>query len=396
MHPNSTSFTFIDHSFTRDVSPSSVCAPTAPLLHQLHTGIQRPSIKSKPAKYAGVPDRPNRTAMRARRAESEMAISVLRNRTETAVKIDFNKKKEQHKLVKLINTDYETENQKKQKTELISYQSGYSVQIIQSIENFFDYLFTTTALNFKPFSDHYSKDFEIWRNTLAHRATTTKGLVFVFGEKHRDSTVASLIAGVMMSIDPKFETGCLFQEGTYSSCSSLETGLRLRPGYCQSMEKDSEIYIKLNQMRAVVLSKAKACAEFVQQNLRLSVDTMPSDFSYPYEYEKYVNQHFDQLPFFARVVLEPMIKDYNDMNTQWELMRRESIAPRDQYMANKVRQGRTHDGPNFVVVGSAHLHGLREQLNDLPCIFMNPKKVAAEFPNTTLREGPLNVGSKNL
>ncbi|MFM7760674.1 MAG: TraB/GumN family protein [Burkholderiaceae bacterium] len=162
------------------------------------------------------------------------------------------------------------------------------------------------------------------------------------------------------------------------------------------MEKDSEIYIKLDQMREVVLSKARACAEFVQQNLGLAVDTIPADVSYPRDYEKYVNRHLDQLPFFARVVLEPMINDYNDLNTQWGTMRSESMGPRDQHMANKIRQGLTHDGPNFVVVGSAHLKGLREQLNDLPCIFMNPKKVVAEFPSTTLREGPLNLGRKKL
>jgi hypothetical protein len=57
---------------------------------------------------------------------------------------------------------------------------------------------------------------------------------------------------------------------------------------------------------------------------------------------------------------------------------------------------RINDGPNFVVVGAAHLKGLREHLNDMSCVFMNPKYVVAEFPHTSLKEGPLNRGSKSL
>jgi hypothetical protein len=397
MYTNSTNFGASYQPGSSGSLPKLPFNSTTPNTAALYVGFDLPRIKVKQPKYRGLPDQPDRAAMRARRAESEMTVARLRDRTATPIKNDSSEtENEQCKHEEPTGSTHEIGNQNEHTTDLISYESGYGTQIIQSMKNFFDYLFAKPVLNFEPFSDYYSKDFEIWRNTGAHLATTLRGMVFVFGEKHSDENVASMIAGVMMSIDPKFENGRLFREGMYRSCSAWENGLLLRPGYCQLMEKDSEIYIKLDQMREVVLSKARACAEFVQQNLRLAVDTIPADVSYPRDYEKYVNRHLDRLPFFARVVLEPMLKDYNDLNTQWETMRSESMGPRDQHMANKIRQGLTHDGPNFVVVGSAHLKGLREQLNDLPCIFMNPKKVVAEFPSTTLREGPLNLGRKKL
>ena len=78
MYQNSTSFTFIDHSFTRDISPSSVSTPTTPLLHQLHSGIQQPIMKSKPARFSGVPDQPDRAGMRERRDQDQTTLSELK------------------------------------------------------------------------------------------------------------------------------------------------------------------------------------------------------------------------------------------------------------------------------------------------------------------------------
>ena len=77
MYPNSTSFNAIDHSFARDVSPSSGSIPTTPLLHQLHSGIQQPIMKSKPARYSGLPDQPDRAGMRKQREQDQITLSKL-------------------------------------------------------------------------------------------------------------------------------------------------------------------------------------------------------------------------------------------------------------------------------------------------------------------------------
>jgi pheromone shutdown protein TraB len=94
--------------------------------------------------------------------------------------------------------------------------------------------------------------------------------------------------------------------------------------------------------------------------------------------------------------MDPMIATHNKLEDEYINFLRETMPIRDRHMAGKIRSLRINDGPNFVVVGAAHLKGLRELLNDIACIFMVPKHVVAEFPHASLKEGPLNRGSVSL
>jgi hypothetical protein len=77
MYANSTGFTPFNSGFTQATSPSSQPSPSTPLLHQLHTSIQPPILKNKPAQYAGLPDQSDRASMRERRDQSQMTLSEL-------------------------------------------------------------------------------------------------------------------------------------------------------------------------------------------------------------------------------------------------------------------------------------------------------------------------------
>lgn len=77
MYANSTGFTPFNSGFTQATSPGSQPSPSTPLLHQLHTSIQPPILKNKPAQYAGLPDQSDRASMRERRDQSQMTLSEL-------------------------------------------------------------------------------------------------------------------------------------------------------------------------------------------------------------------------------------------------------------------------------------------------------------------------------
>ncbi len=346
MYTNSTSYSSSYYSGTPESLPNLSPNFTVPVSRQLYGVFNQPQIKSKPHKYRGLPDQPDRTGMRARRADSEMTISQLRQRTAT----DIKEKTTQKKIVKL-----------------------------------------------SVFLDYFSKDFEIWRTSSAHFSNSNKGMIFIFGEKHDDPESKKMISAAMYvqrhdGVHEKF-----FMEGMFDdSCQLLVQGLKLRSEDCYLMERDLEAFGKLNEMREAVLRKVKRCADFVREELALGPDPLAGGDNNPFQYKEYINKHIYKLSDEARREMDPMIANHNKLEDEWENFRRETMPIRDRHMAEKIRSMRTNDGPNFVVVGAGHLKGLREHLNDMPCVFMNPKHVAAEFPGTSLKEGPLNRGGKSL
>jgi hypothetical protein len=86
MYTNSTSYSSGYHSGTSEIFPNLSPNYTVPVSRQLYGVFNQPHIKSKPHKYRGLPDQPDRTGMRARRTDSEMTISQLRQRTVTDIK----------------------------------------------------------------------------------------------------------------------------------------------------------------------------------------------------------------------------------------------------------------------------------------------------------------------
>ena len=346
MYTNSTSYSSSYYSGTPESLPNLSPNFTVPVSRQLYGVFNQPQIKSKPHKYRGLPDQPDRTGMRARRADSEMTISQLRQRTAA----DIKEKTTQKKVVKL-----------------------------------------------SVFLDYFSKDFEIWRTSSAHFSNSNKGMIFIFGEKHDDPESKKMISAAMYvqrhdGVHEKF-----FMEGMFDdSCQLLVQGLKLRSEDCYLMERDLEAFGKLNEMREAVLRKVKRCADFVREELALGPDPLAGGDNNPFQYKEYINKHIYKLSDEARREMDPMIANHNKLEDEWENFRRETMPIRDRHMAEKIRSMRTNDGPNFVVVGAGHLKGLREHLNDMPCVFMNPKHVAAEFPGTSLKEGPLNRGGKSL
>jgi hypothetical protein len=346
MYTNSTSYSSSYHSGTPESLPSLSPNSTVPVSHQLYGVSNQPHIKSKPHKYRGLPDQPDRTGMRARRADSEMTISQLRQRTAT----DIKEKTTQKKVVKL-----------------------------------------------SVFLDYFSKEFEIWRTSAAHFSNSNKGMTFIFGEKHDDPESKKMISAAMYVQRHDVVHERFFMEGMFDdSCQLLANGLKLRSEDCYLMERDLEAFGKLNEMREAVLRKVKECADFVRKELALGPDPLAGEESFPSHYKEYIKKHLYKLSDEARREMDPMIATHNKLEDEWENFMQDTMPIRDRHMAEKIRSLRINDGPNFVVVGAAHLKGLREHLNDMPCVFMNPKHLAAAFPGTSLKEGPLNRGSKSL
>lgn len=77
MSPNSTTYSPIDLGHNRNVSPISAPTPTRSNFHLVHLGFGQPTLKSKPAKFCGFPDKPDRVGMRERCDQAQMTLSEL-------------------------------------------------------------------------------------------------------------------------------------------------------------------------------------------------------------------------------------------------------------------------------------------------------------------------------
>ncbi len=353
--------------------------PAALLLHQLTGCLQPPVMTSRPAKYRGLPDQPDRTSMRKRRAEAEMKISQLqqnhRIHPQAAAKPD---------QAAAATADEPSGFDLWQFFDVITSNLKSGARALEGLRAW--------SLTAKPtgtlvprFTETFSGKFEILATPAAEASNDLQGLIIVLGETHDDIPALGAIAGAVNAIIAAAKPGVLiFMEGeTDDSCIGRMSRFSPTKQNCQVLEKDSDVWPRLRQLKAVALEKARACADFVVEELRLGSKELGE---WPSDYSDFVNDHYASLSPQARRVLGPKIRDFNEVNDEWLAFVGKTMLVRDENMATRLRQGRTPASASIAMVGARHLKGMYAHLKDLPCIFMVPHSVVANFPTTTLRD----------
>ncbi len=153
---------------------------------------------------------------------------------------------------------------------------------------------------------------------------------------------------------------------------------------CQALEEGSKYFRRLEKLRDATRAKAKECADLVIKELGVELTAFDPSNPYPSEYAALVNRHYDSLSLFTRLRLDPLIAEYNEADNLLQATADRFMPKRDEHMASILRRERTSEGLNIVMVGAAHVKGMREQLKDLPCIFMVPRGVVAHVPEVSL------------
>lgn len=239
--------------------------------------------------------------------------------------------------------------------------------------------------SYAQFPARFSTDFQILATDAAKAAKDMRGMTIVFGENHEDFPTLRMIAEATHSILEGKEDIKIFIEGEKDHfCENRLWSFSLGIKNCDILERGSKYLARLDKLQAESLEKAKVCAAVVCRDLGLELGEKLKASPWPSDYAKFVNEHYKSVSEDARLHLAYFIQEYNEAKNKWDEAQEKFMPKRDRHMASGIRQNRTIEGVNIVMVGARHSKGLFEILKDLPCIFMTPHQVVAQFPRASL------------
>lgn len=385
MYPNSTSFTSIDHSFTRDVSPSSVCAPTAPLLHQLHAGIQQPSLKSKPAKYYGLPDQPDRASMRERREQDQMTLSKLQRsrgveppeNPHTEILAAYGYQQFMEFMMDIPSMGAKALNAV---GNAISFRIGPpgAEAVPVSIKK----TPVSKKLLIDEFVKKHAKDFEIWLSPSAKNSEDLRGMLVVIGELHHDPSIQSSIKKVMLGFSRAQGDRFFIEGGDDLICQQREEEYKMESGDCRILEKDSTAYWYLRKLNDELDQCLIDCVSYIQKHVPSAPQELEIESTY--HYTDFVKRYSSKLPSHAKLGFYQIYLKAEAADTRTAKEGDRLMDERNVYMINHMLNDMTKARVNYLIVGADHLKGIREHVKHRGCIFMLPKSMLEADPSKNL------------
>lgn len=357
-------------------------SPLQSLPCMLHVAASMPVMRSKPARHGGLPGYPDHAGMRQRRADAEMTVSRLQH----SLGIQLAPKPDEANAESLWQYGY------RQFSDFVGGIPEAGASALRALGKLVP--FQQGGDNTLPavLSSHFSKDFEMWASPSAQTAKDWRGATIVFGEIHNDHETLRTIGLAIHRLIAKDNDARVFAEGDGDwVCEDRRKMFSHDFERCQALEAGSKYFRRLGKLRDATHAKAKECADLVINELGVELTASDPSNPYPTEHAALVNRHYDALSLFTRLRLDPLIAEYNEADRLLQATADRFMSKRDEHMASSLRRERTSEGLNIVIVGAAHVNGLREHLKDLPCIFMVPRPVVARFPTLSLegeREKP--------
>jgi hypothetical protein len=363
MYQNSTSFTFIDHSFTRDISPSSVSTPTTPLLHQLHSGIQQPIMKSKPARFSGVPDQPDRAGMRERRDQDQTTLSELkRSRGVEPAENPHAEILEAYGYRQLM--------------ELVMDIPSMGAKALNAVGNAMSFRIgppgadaasaSSERQSPETFSRKHKGVFRVSLNQLAKSRQDMSGVTVLVVEAFSDKASRRNVAAVLRDYKKQPSNQFFLEGGTADICKSRSEIYGIEISACQLMEKGSSRFSELDKADQKIYVNLLACLRQMKTLIpELGSEPAPETTA---EGQALLLRYLDKLPAGGREKIHSRFKAVADAMEAFTSKATQNNAERAKDMANFIRKNRSTEGVNYVVISKGQEEYLPKLISDLPCI----------------------------
>ena len=363
MYQNSTNFTFIDHSFTRDSSPSSVSTPTTPLLHQLHAGVQQPILKRKPARYSGLPDQPDRAGTRERRDQDQMTLSNLqRSRGIEPAENPHTEILEAYGYRQLI--------------ELVMDIPSMSAKALNVVGNVMSFRIgppgadaasvSSERQSPETFSRKHKAAFRVSLNQLAKSRQDMSGVIVLIVEAYSDKASRRNVAAVLRDYKKQPSNRFFLEGGTASICKSRSEIYGIEISACQLMEKGSSRFQDVDKADMKIYINLLDCLKQMKTFIpELGNEPTPEATE---EARVLLLRYLDKLPAAGREKIYSRFKAVADSMEEFTSKATHTLADRAQDMASFIRKKRSTDGVNYVVISKGQEEYLPKLLSDLPCI----------------------------
>lgn len=229
----------------------------------------------------------------------------------------------------------------------------------------------------------FAADIECWISPAAKDSADSAGLLIVFGEDHFDPQIRSLSARLMREFSPR-RGDRFFMEGAERwICDEREQRYHVPSGSCRLLEKDSEVEEQFRLIEQRLDKSLMDCLDYLRHHVPGA--TMPPDVDDDEAIQAYLKRWLLRLPSKARSGFDTLGQKYGDASRQYSQLLEDTSQQRDDIMADVLKRD-IGPGWNFAIVGANHLHGLRDRLSTLPCLFMVPKAIVDKEPDLSLQE----------
>lgn len=363
MYPNSSSFPFTDPGFAQDALPNPGSTPTTPLLHQLHADIKQPTLKSKPVKYLGLPDQPNRAGMREQREQDQMTLSKLQRRR--GVEPPENP-----------HTEILEAYGYRQLMELVMDIPSMGARALNAVGNAMSFRIgppgadaasaSSERQSPETFSRKHKGVFRVSLNQLAKSRQDMSGVIVLVVEAFSDKASRRNVAAVLRDYKKQPSNQFFLEGGTADICKSRSEIYGIELSACQLMEKGSSRFQELDKADQKIYVNLLACLKQMKTFIpELGSEPMPETTA---EGQVLLVRYLDKLPAGGREKIHSRFKAVADAMEEFTGKATQTNAERAKDMANFIRKNRSTDGVNYVVIAKGQEEYLPKLLSDLPCI----------------------------
>ena len=363
MYPNSSSFPFTDPGFAQDALPNPGSTPTTPLLHQLHADIKQPTLKSKPVKYLGLPDQPNRAGMREQREQDQMTLSKLQR--SRGVEPPEN-----------LHTEILEAYGYRQFMELMMDIPSMGARALNAVGNAMSFRIgppgadaasaSSERQSPETFSRKHKGAFRVSLNHLAKSRQDMSGVIVLVVEAFSDKASRRNVAAVLRDYKKQPSNQFFLEGGTADICKSRSEIYGIELSACQLMEKGSSRFQELDKADQKIYVNLLACLKQMKTFIpELGSEPMPETTA---EGQVLLVRYLDKLPAGGREKIHSRFKAVADAMEEFTSKATQTNAERAKDMANFIRKNRSTDGVNYVVIAKGQEEYLPKLLSDLPCI----------------------------
>lgn len=365
-------------SSTISTDPARVSAP--PIHHQLFTATNPPVMRSRVAHHHGLPDQPDRAAMRERRAKSEMTVRALQrsrgvepatnSRAEVLQAYGY-RQLAQWVMDMPANVMNAVQAMNEALCDAVSFRIGPpGAQAAPARSN---------ALSVDDFMKKFSANFEIGLSPAAENSADMRGMVIVIGEDHYDPSIQALVKEVMFAFSRSRGDQFFLEGGSEPFCEERVEQYQMQLDDCELLEKNSA---PLKEMYAIEDDTYRYLRDYVSY-LKEHIASAQEDLR-----EESVDACLDFIEKYEKNLPASKCATYGDLRTkaleitvQFNNAVVKTAPRRDQQMADYVRDRRSATGLNFMIVGAAHVNGIAKHLPDLPAMLMVPRVMVRELAN---------------
>ena len=208
-----------------------------------------------------------------------------------------------------------------------------------------------------------------------------RGMVILIGENHYDRAIHDRVKTIMHGFDSHRGDRFFLENSEDEQCEERVAAYGMAPKDCRLLEKNSQALAEISSLKFELEQAMEDYLSFLVEHVPSAWEGLDGFVFTPEACNDFVRKYAPELPASHRATFNAMGRRFDALQDRMESETVRSTPARDAHMANVVRNDRTVQGLNYLIVGADHLAGIGERLKDLPVMRVLPRKLAASFPH---------------